>query len=183
MAAGTTTYADSPVTSTCRGSPSVMRQPEAPKCSPSASTSLHQSVFGGRRPLPDMGRHPVKNLHGLSARRCHSRRVTVVESIDVLQHCDHRIVRGRHDVVSALSWGHTLVLRRGRQLRHVGAARASATRPALRGRASWRRPSTPGSDPGVFVLNRRKPGLFPGVEAAVEDYDILVAQVLQRHGS
>src|SRR5882757_2667934 len=41
--AGTTTYAKSPVTRTCRGSSRVMWKPEAPTCSPAASTSFHQS--------------------------------------------------------------------------------------------------------------------------------------------
>ena len=38
-------------------------------------------VFGGRRPLPDMGRHSVENLHRVGACRCHCFRVAVVEGL------------------------------------------------------------------------------------------------------
>ena len=43
-------------------------------------------VFGSCRPLPDMGRHSVKDLHGISAGCCHPCRVTVVEGFDVFEH-------------------------------------------------------------------------------------------------
>src|ERR1700733_921329 len=57
-----------------------------------------------------MGRHFVKNLHGVSAHRCHGYRVAVVERLDVLQHCAHWIVRGRHDLgLPSLAARRTLV--------------------------------------------------------------------------
>jgi len=63
MDAGTTTYALSPLTVTCRGSPRVTTYPEAPCYSPSTNTSLYQS-WAAVGPCHTCGARPSRIIPG-----------------------------------------------------------------------------------------------------------------------
>ena len=84
----------------------------SPKCSPSASTSLHQSS-AAVGPCQTWGDIPSRICMGSAQVAAIAVESPLLKASTYCSTANHWIVRGRHDVVSALSWGHTLVLHPG----------------------------------------------------------------------
>src|SRR3989442_15992496 len=91
---GTTTYALSPVTVTCRGSLRVTTYPETPCCSPSTQ-HVPVPILSGCRPVPYVGSHAIENHSRNSENRRHCLNVPSVEAVHVPAHCVHQFFHGQ----------------------------------------------------------------------------------------